>query len=126
MLSNFAQVLVLSIVGVLFVFGALFAGRFVRPKNPGAVKSETYECGEVAKGSAWVNFNLRFYILALVFVVFDVEVALIFPVAVAYKGWITLGSGALALIEILIFVLVLVVGLAYAWAKKDLDWIKDR
>lgn len=126
MLSNFTQVLVLSIVGVLFVFGALFAGRFVRPKNLGAVKSETYECGEVAKGPAWVNFNLRFYILALIFVVFDVEVALIFPVAVAYKGWVTLGNGALALVEILIFVLVLVVGLAYAWAKKDLDWIKDR
>lgn len=125
MLSNFAQVLVLLIVGILFVFGALFAGRFVRPKNPSTVKSETYECGEVAKGAAWVNFNLRFYILALIFIIFDVEAALIFPAAVAYKGWISLDSGMLAFVEILIFVLILVVGFVYAWAKGDLNWVKD-
>lgn len=125
MLSGFSLVLILAIVGAIFIFGALFAGRFLRPQNPNAVKSETYECGESAVGPGWINFNIRFYVVALIFVIFDVEAALMFPAIAVYKGWLGAGMGALALIEILIFVAILVAGLAYVWANKDLEWIKN-
>jgi len=124
MLGNFSLVLVFLIVGALFIFATLLAGRFVRPRNPGAVKGETYECGEPAVGPAWINFNIRFYQLALIFVIFDVEAALIFPVAAVYKGWISNKMGLIALIEVLLFVFILVVGLIYVWAKRDLEWVK--
>lgn len=125
MLSQFALVLTFVILATLFVFGALFAGRFLRPKNPNPVKSEIYECGETAVGPAWISFNIRFYLIALIFVIFDVEVALILPVAVVFKQWLADGDGLLALFEILVFILVLVVGLVYVWGKKDLEWIKN-
>jgi NADH-quinone oxidoreductase subunit A len=124
MLGNFSLVLVFLIVGAFFVFATLLSGRFFRPRNPGAVKAETYECGEPAVGSAWINFNIRFYQLALIFVIFDVEAALIFPVAAVYKGWISTRMGLVALIEVLLFVLILGVGLIYVWAKRDLEWVK--
>ncbi len=125
MLTQFALVLTFIILATLFVFGALFAGRFLRPKNPNPVKSEIYECGEKAVGPAWISFNIRFYLIALIFVIFDVEVALILPVAVVFKRWLANGYGLLALAEILAFILVLVVGLVYVWGKKDLEWIKN-
>ncbi len=124
MLNDFALVLVFAILSVLFVFGALFAGRFLRPRNPNPVKGEAYECGEPAVGHAWINFNLRFYLMALIFVIFDVEAALIFPVTVVFKRWVATGRGMIALVEILLFVAILVIGLIYVWAKKDLEWVK--
>ncbi len=125
MLSQFALVLIFAVLATLFVFGALFAGRFLRPKNPNPVKSEIYECGEAAVGPAWISFNIRFYLIALIFVIFDVEVALILPVAVVFKQWLAEGYGLLALFEILVFILVLVVGLVYVWGKRDLEWVKS-
>jgi NADH-quinone oxidoreductase subunit A len=124
MLSNFALVLVFLLVGALFVFVTLLVGRFFRPRNPNPVKAETYECGEPAIGPAWINFNIRFYLIALIFVIFDVEAALIFPVAAVFKNWNASGMGIIALIEILLFVLILVIGLIYVWAKRDLEWVK--
>lgn len=125
MLLDFLQVLVLAVIGVLFIFGALFVGRFLRPTNPNTVKGEAYECGEEAVGPAWINFNIRFYLIALVFVIFDVEAALMFPVAAVYKGWMGAGLGRLALVEIGLFVAILFTGLIYVWAKKDLEWVKE-
>lgn len=125
MLGDFALVLVFALLGVAFIFGALLVGRFFRPRNPNPVKSQVYECGEPVVGPAWVSFNIRFYLIALVFVIFDVEVALIFPVAAVFKSWIASGQGVLALVEIGIFVLVLFVGLLYVWAKRDLEWVKN-
>jgi len=124
MLSHFSLVLIFLLVGTLFVFVTLLVGRYFRPRNPNPVKAETYECGEPAVGPAWINFNIRFYLIALIFVIFDVEAALIFPVAVAFKEWTLLKMGVLALIEIMLFVLILMVGLIYVWAKKDLEWVK--
>ena len=125
MLSNFALVLVFLLVGALFVFVTLLVGRFFRPQKPTPVKSETYECGEPAVGPAWINFNIRFYLIALIFVIFDVEAALIFPVAAVFKNWNASGMGIIALIEILLFVFILVIGLIYVWAKRDLEWVKQ-
>jgi len=105
--------------------GALFAGRFLRPSHPDPLKAQTYECGEQPIGSGWFNFNPRFYQLALLFLVFDVDIALTWPVSAAVRRWIGLGQGWLAVIEILLFLLVLVVTLAFLWGRGDLDWMRD-
>lgn len=124
MLFDFANVLVFMVLGGAFVGVNLLIGRFLRPANPQARKLSTYECGEPAAGSAWVNFNVRFYIIALIFIIFEMEIAFIFPVATTFRHWIDSGKGLFAFIEILLFVLILFMGLVYAWVKGDLEWVK--
>jgi len=121
---HFANVLLFSATAVLFVFGSLLAGHFLRPHAPTREKSMVYECGEKPIGQAWFNFNPRFYLVALVFVIFEVEIAFMFPVAAVYKSFIANGQGLLAFFEILVFVVILAVGLAYVWAMGDLNWVK--
>jgi NADH-quinone oxidoreductase subunit A len=124
MLFEFANVLVFLGLGLAFVGVNLLIGRLLRPSNPQERKLSTYECGEPATGSAWVNFNIRFYIVALIFIIFEVEIAFIFPVATTFRGWIESGRGLFAFVEILVFVGILFLGLVYAWAKGDLEWVK--
>lgn len=124
MLFDFANVLVFMALGAAFVGVNLLIGRFLRPANPQTRKLSTYECGEPASGSAWVNFNMRFYIVALIFIIFEVEIAFVFPVATAFRHWVEGGRGMFAFIEILLFVGILFLGLVYAWAKGDLEWVK--
>ena len=121
---HFANVLVFSALAILFVLGSLVAGRFLRPHNPTAEKSMIYECGEKPIGHAWYNFNPRFYLIALVFVIFEVEIAFMYPVASVYRYFIEKGQGMLAFLEIFVFVAILAVGLAYVWAMGDLEWVK--
>lgn len=124
MLFNYANVVIFTLVGVGFIFVTLCLCSLIRPHVPMLEKLSTYECGEEAVGSAWMNFNIRFYVVALVFVVFDVEVALMFPVARIFREWIERGDGLIALIEIFAFIFILLVGFVYAWSKGDLDWMK--
>ena len=124
MLFNLGNILVFSILAIAFCAVHLAIGKLLRPHNPEAKKLSSYECGEPPTGSAWINFNIRFYLVALVFVVFEIEVAFIFPVAVAFREWVENGQGLFALSEILIFLGILVVGLVYVWAKRDLEWLK--
>jgi NADH-quinone oxidoreductase subunit A len=98
--------------------------KLLAPSNPFRRKLMPYECGEPPTGSAWINFNVRFYLIALIFVVFEVEVAFIYPVATVYLDWIRRGQRWYALSEILIFLLILFVGLVYVWVKRDLEWLK--
>jgi NADH-quinone oxidoreductase subunit A len=121
---HFANVLLFSATAILFVFGSLVAGHFLRPRAPNREKAMIYECGEKPIGQAWFNFNPRFYLIALVFVIFEVEIAFMFPVAAVYKSFIAQGKGLLAFAEILVFVVILAVGLAYVWAMGDLNWVK--
>jgi NADH-quinone oxidoreductase subunit A len=83
-----------------------------------------YECGETPIHQAWFNFNPRFYIVALIFLIFDVEVAFTYPVAVVFKRWVEEGAGYVALFEIALFVGILAIGLAYIWVKGDLEWVR--
>lgn len=124
MLFDYANVLIFTAVGVGFIFVTLFVGSLVRPNIPTLEKLSTYECGEIPVGSAWMNFNIRFYVVALVFVVFDVEVAFMFPVARVFRTWVESGNGVVALLEIFVFIAILLLGFAYAWMKGDLDWVK--
>jgi len=112
------------VAAFVFIFGMLFLGKLLRPDNPQKDKSEIYECGERPIGEAWFQFNPRFYIIALVFLIFDVEVVFIYPVATVFKQSIADGNGALALTELTIFMAVLLLGLMYVWKKGDLNWLK--
>jgi NADH-quinone oxidoreductase subunit A len=113
-------------VGLAFVFFALFIGSFFRPKRmqPDA-RNTTYECGEVPEGQAWYNFNPRFYMLALVFLIFDVEVVVTFPAIVVLRRWAERGSGFAAYLEVLLFVVILMTGLVFLWIRGDLEWMKQ-
>ncbi len=124
MYFQFASVLVFLTLGAGLV--ALMTGLsfLLRPHNPEPGKLATYECGEPPTGSAWINFNIRFYLVALIFVIFDVEVAFIYPVAVVFRDWVLKGEGLFALAEIGLFVGILFVGLVYVWVKRDLEWLK--
>jgi len=124
MYFNYANVLVFAILAMLFVGGALLVGRLFRPNRPGLEKSRTYECGEIPTGSAWINMNPRFYLIALIFLIFDVEIAFIFPVATVFRQFLESGSGLLVLGEILVFVLILFAGLIFVWGRGDLEWFK--
>jgi NADH-quinone oxidoreductase subunit A len=124
MLFDLANVLVFAGLAVAFVAVTLAVGRLVRPRLVEPAKDEAYECGERPTGNAWIQFNFRFYLVALVFIVFDVEIAFMFPVAAVYRDWVASGRGLVALAEVLVFVLVLFVGLVYVWSKGDLRWFK--
>lgn len=124
MLKEYASVLLFGVLSIGFIFVTMFAGKLIRPNRPNPMKNSPYECGEVPVGNAWVNFNIRYYVLALIFLLFDVEIVLIFPVAVVYKQWLGSGLGLFALIELLLFVAVLIVAIIYAWGRGDLNWVK--
>ena len=124
MYFDFANVLVFLLLGLFLSAMMLGLGRLLRPSNPLVPKLGTYECGEPPTGSAWINFNIRFYLVALVFVIFDVELAFMYPVMAVYRSWVADGRGLYALAEILLFIGILAVGLVYVWVKRDLEWVK--
>ncbi len=119
MLTEFATVLVFIMLGAVTVALMLLVSRLLQPRNPTPVKLSTYECGEVPYGSSWVQFNIRFYVVALIFIIFDVEVALLYPWAVVFKR-----LGLLAFVEAFVFIVILLAGLAYLWKEGDLDWVR--
>ena len=121
---DLAIALLFFIVSIGFVFANLTVGRFFRPDNPYPDKNEVYECGERPIGPAWMQFNPRFYLVALIFLIFDVEIAFVFPIATVYKRFIEEGNGGLAFIELFVFMAVLLLCLVYVWVKGDLQWIK--
>jgi NADH-quinone oxidoreductase subunit A len=123
---EFGAVVAFALVAVGFAVGGLTAGRFLRPHLPEEAKATIYECGEKPIGRAWFNFNPRFYLIALVFVIFEVDIAVTFPVVAVYKEWVAQGptTGFIALAELLLFTGILVVGLAWVWVHGDLEWVK--
>lgn len=124
MYFDFANVLVFALLAAGFVVGNLFIAKvLLRPKSGSQGKKlETYECGEPTVGSAWIRFDIRFYTVALMFVVFDVEVALLFPWGAIFRDLTNSGFGALAFAEALTFIVILMAGLAYVWARGDIEW----
>ena len=119
-----ASIFFFVVVGLSLPLLMLTAGWILRPRTPNPDKATIYECGEVPVHAAWFNFNPRFYIVALIFLVFDVEVALTYPVATTFLRYVRRGLGGLAFVELALFVGVLVIGLAYVWRHGDLEWIK--
>jgi NADH-quinone oxidoreductase subunit A len=117
MLSDFGYVLLFMVTGALFVGIALFVSKLVRPDRPSAVKLMTYECGEVPIGDARVQFNNRFYITGLMFLIFEVEILLLFPWALVFKdiGWFAFAS-------MFVFVSLIFIGFIYELGKGQLQW----
>jgi NADH-quinone oxidoreductase subunit A len=127
-ISEFGKILLFLIVGIIFVALIMFINRVASPKKPNPEKLTSYECGEEPTGSAWLPFNPRFYVIALVFLLFEVEMVFVFPWATVFGNhgindfeprW-----GILSLIEMFVFLGILILGLVYVWVKGDLEWIK--
>jgi len=124
-LDVYMPIVILIILALLVAGGALLLSKVLRPHNPTDLKLTAYECGEEPVGTAWSNFNVRFYVIALIFIIFDVESALMFPVATVFRRFNEIGMGGTILVSIILFVLVLVAGVVYCWKKGDLDWVKS-
>ncbi|RYU91534.1 NADH-quinone oxidoreductase subunit A [Mucilaginibacter terrigena] len=127
-ISEFGKILIFLITGIVFIGGLFFVNRLLAPRNPNYEKLTTYECGEEPTGNAWLPFNSRFYVIALVFLLFDVEMVFVFPWATVFGNREILATDArwgwISLTEMFIFLGILILGLAYVWRKGDLDWIK--
>lgn len=130
MYFDYLNVLVFAAIGLGFVVVNMLIASVLRPKRKTDEGLETYECGEETIGDAWIQFDIRYYTVALVYVIFAVEIAFLFPWAIILKDAVHdtgaaagLGLGAFALIEGVLFIAILFLGLAYVWAKGDLDWV---
>jgi NADH-quinone oxidoreductase subunit A len=121
MITEFGKIFVFLLTAILFVIVAIFASKLIRPARPTKEKLMTYECGENIEGSPWVKFNIRFYVVALIFLIFDVEVVLLVPWALVYKNY-----GMAGFLVGAIFLLLLGLGMAYEWRKGDLEWARPK
>ena len=124
MLDDFLIALVFVLFGISFVILNIhILSKLLRKDHPGHVKGLAYECGEPTFGSSFIRFDIRFYVIALVFLIFDVEVIFLVPWAVALRSLEEAGMGMLAFGEAAVFVAILAAGLAYVWRKGDIEWI---
>lgn len=128
-LSDFGEILLFLIAGIVFVLITLFVSKIIRPHRPNPEKLSTYESGEEPITTAWTQFNIRFYVVALIFLLFEVEIVFMFPWSTVFanKALIEETNGAwgwFSLLEMVIFIAILALGLAYAWVNGYLDWIK--
>lgn len=121
MLTEFGKILAFFIFSVVFVLIALITAKIIAPHRPTKEKLMTYECGENPVGSPWIKFNLRFYVVALIFLIFDVEIVLLLPWAMVYRQWGLEGYAVGA-----IFLVLLILGMAYEWRKGDLEWERPK
>ncbi|NUO84153.1 NADH-quinone oxidoreductase subunit A [candidate division KSB1 bacterium] len=119
MLFDFSTAFTFLLIAVGFAGVNLLISRLLQPRHPTPAKLTTYECGEQPVGQSWIQFNNRFYVIALIFLIFEVEVAFLFPWGVVFKE-----LGLFAFVEMSVFIFILLVGLAYVWRKGDLAWDK--
>ena len=111
------------LAGLGFIVVAFSAARLIRPNRPAREKYLTYECGIDPVGAGWSQTQIRYYVFAFLFVIFDVESVFLFPFAAVLNSFTKAGYGTQVFVEMVIFVAVLVVGLLYAWKKKVLEWV---
>lgn len=130
-ISGFGVVLLFLVGGIGFLMVTLIVGRMLRPSRPTAEKQTTYESGEEPSGTAWGQFNVRFYIIALIFLLFEAELVFLFPWATVFGKEELIQQtnglwGKFSMIETFIFIGILLVGLAYVWAKGMLEWVRPK
>ena len=128
-LSAFGEILLFLVGGSLFVLTTFLVSRLIRPNRPNPEKLTTYESGEEPVGSPYTQFNIRFYVVALIFLLFEVEIVFLFPWSTVFakKEFIEQTNGQwgwFTLLEMIVFILVLALGLAYVWVNGFLDWVK--
>jgi NADH-quinone oxidoreductase subunit A len=129
-LKSYQDILIFGAGGLGFILITLLVSKLLRPKRPNPEKNASYESGEDALGSSWPQINPRFYVLALIFILFEIEIVVMFlwvPVFTDKALMTETGGnwGWFSLVEIFIFVVILAIGLAYAWANGHLDWLKS-
>jgi NADH:ubiquinone oxidoreductase subunit 3 (subunit A) len=117
MLSNFAFILIFSAVAMLIPIGAIVVGLLLGPRRPDPIKTDTYESGIQTIGDTWVQFRAQYYLIGLIFLIFDVEVIFLFPIAVAFQQ-----LSLFAVLATVTFVLILLLGLLLEWRKGALEW----
>ncbi|RMG60963.1 MAG: NADH-quinone oxidoreductase subunit A [Deltaproteobacteria bacterium] len=120
MLLQYANVLIFMALAAIVATAMLAISRMLQPRNPNPVKAQPYECGELPFGHSWVQFNIRFYVIALIFIIFDVEVAMLYPWGVIFRK-----LGTIAFVEAFVFIVILLAGLAYLWVEGDLEWVRE-
>ncbi len=123
MLENYFPILVFILVGVVFGVAPILLGWLVAPNRPDSEKLSPYECGFEAFEDARMKFDVRYYLIAIIFILFDLEIAFLFPWATIFKEIVQTESIKLfGFFEMLVFIAILVVGYVYAWAKGALEW----
>jgi len=124
MFFDYLNVLVFGAVGLAFVFVNVLLGSIIRPKRKTDQGLEIYECGEPTIGESWIQFDIRYYTVALIYVIFAVEITFLFPWAMVLReAFATEGIGLWALAKGFLFVAILFFGLVAVWVKGDLDWV---
>jgi NADH-quinone oxidoreductase subunit A len=121
MLTEFGKAFTFILFSIIFVIITVLMAKLIRPARPTKEKLTTYECGENPEGSPWVKFNIRFYVVALIFLIFDVEIVLMVPWALVYKDY---GFGGFVVGAI--FLILLFLGMFYEWRKGDLEWVRPQ
>ncbi|MBI5922063.1 MAG: NADH-quinone oxidoreductase subunit A [Betaproteobacteria bacterium] len=123
MLENYFPVLVFVLVGIVFGCAPIVLGWLVGPRRPYAEKNSAYECGFEAFEDARMKFDVRYYLIAIIFILFDLEIAFLFPWASIFKEIVSSESMKMfGFIEMLVFLGILLLGFIFAWAKGALDW----
>lgn len=117
-MSEWTFIAMLAVISVAFPAVPIVAGRILAPNKPNAEKNSIYECGVETVGDTWVQFKVQYYIFALVFLIFDIEVVFMFPWAVAYNQ-----LGLYGVVSGVVFVILLAEALIYAWRKGALEWV---
>lgn len=117
MLENYLPVLLFVILGISFGFMSIIVSKIIAPRKPSKIKNEAFECGFPAFANARSNFDVRFYLVAILFIIFDLEIAFLFPWAIVYNimGWEVTITAA-------IFLIILTIGFIYEWSKGALEW----
>ncbi len=117
MLSQYAFILILSAIALIIPVAAITLGHFLGPRRPDPIKNQTYESGVETIGDTWVQFRAQYYLIGLIFLIFDVEVIFLFPIAIAYQA-----LSLYAVLAAVTFVLILILGLFLEWRKGALEW----
>ena len=117
MLQNYAFVLILSLIALTIPIGAIAAGFLLGPRRPDPVKNATYESGVETIGDTWVQFRAQYYLIGLIFLIFDVEVIFLFPIALAFER-----LSMLSTLATMTFIVILLLGLLVEWRKGALEW----
>lgn len=126
MLLNFSAVLIFIIISIFFLLSLLFLGFLVAPRKKNREKEEIFECGEPTIGDTNLKINSRFFNIALVYILFDLEIALLVPIVLVYKEYVNDKNSLFAFSVVLVFLLLLLVGFIYEWSAGNLDWIKPK
>jgi NADH-quinone oxidoreductase subunit A len=116
-LTTLAALVMAGLGGVVFVAALYGAVKLIAPHRPYAMKNQTYECGHDPLGEPWVPYRIQYYAFAIIFLIFDIETAFFYPIALVWRS-----AGPIAMVEITLFVAILLVGLLYAWKRGVLKW----